>query len=491
MQHRRRRSICCAVLVIESGMASAGEWRISPRFAVDETYSDNITLAHDPDTAGFITTLSPGFSLRGKSARLNANIDYNFQNLLFASNSKFDRDNQQLQGNTAWTVIDKWIFLDATGRMYQEAVDPAGNFIANSYSRIATQRDVAGYTVTPRLKHSFAGWVDVDFNYTLGHTDYSGLQPVTSIIDGVTSRTLGTGDDTSYRLRLASGRELDRTPLGLTVEHHEADYESGTKSKLDSIIGDIGYRLTRTVKLVGTGGHEEDTFSSISGAKNKGVTWTLGAEWTPSSRTFVALHGGERYFGPTFDAQVRHKFRKLSTTFSYKEEVRTISDLQNRLTFVPQFDQSGNPFYDPLQSALFRSPLNSPTVTEDTFVSRDSDLGFDYTFLRTTLQMHYFSSQRDYQRAKQTENIEAASGMLTRHTSLRGSLSLSAIWRHSDYSSANNSFDELVQISPSYNYTLGPHTIASLSYDYLTADGTDPTQKYTENAVTARINFYY
>lgn len=490
MTSRCSRLSCCAVLLLGAGTASAGDWRISPRFTVAETYSDNPTLAHNPDSAGFMTALTPGLTLRGKSARVKTNIDYNFENLMFASNSKLDRENHQMQGNTNITVIDKWVFLDATGRMFQEAVDPSGNFIANSRSRLSTQRDVVGYTLTPRLKHSFAGWLNVDFNYNLGHTDYNGKQPVNSIIDGLSNANLGTGDDTGYKLRVQTGRQLAKTPLGVTIERRETSYQSGRSSKLDSIIGDAGYKLTRTFKLTGTGGMEENTFSGSGPGKTKGASWTMGGEWTPSKRTFVSFSAGHRYFGPTFNAKIRHKYRHLRTNFGYKEEVRTVNELQNGLLFVPQLDQNGNVFYDPLLSSSFRNPVNSPTVTEDTFITRETETGIDYSFHRSSLQVRLFSADREYQRAKRSEKIEAVTGNFSRAMSLRSTLGLNATWRHSKFSQ-NNLFDELVQLSPYYNYKLGPHTIATLSYDYMTADGASNAQQYTENAVTARLNFYY
>ena len=62
----------------------AGDWKLSPRFQIEETYTDNVNLTENDRSGDFITTLTPGFSLRGDSSRVKTAVDYNRRERFFA-----------------------------------------------------------------------------------------------------------------------------------------------------------------------------------------------------------------------------------------------------------------------------------------------------------------------------------------------------------------------------------------------------------------------
>ena len=53
----------------------AGEWEITPRTSYTQEHSDNVTLTDQNTLSDFITTLTPGVTIRGQSARLEMNVD--------------------------------------------------------------------------------------------------------------------------------------------------------------------------------------------------------------------------------------------------------------------------------------------------------------------------------------------------------------------------------------------------------------------------------
>src|SRR5438270_10445733 len=79
--------VACAGCVCASGLstlAMAGDWTITPRVSGQETFTDNVFDTPTNRRSDFITSLSPGISVSGESARLQAKLDYSPTAYLYA-----------------------------------------------------------------------------------------------------------------------------------------------------------------------------------------------------------------------------------------------------------------------------------------------------------------------------------------------------------------------------------------------------------------------
>ncbi|CAN0499093.1 unnamed protein product, partial [Phaeothamnion confervicola] len=88
--------------------ALAGDWKFAPRFQIEETYTDNVNLTENDRSGDFITSVTPGFSLRGNGARVTTAVDYNRRERFFADQGDLNDGNNQLQGNVATTLLENW-----------------------------------------------------------------------------------------------------------------------------------------------------------------------------------------------------------------------------------------------------------------------------------------------------------------------------------------------------------------------------------------------
>src|SRR5262245_53091591 len=76
-------SIIC-VAGLSSSAALAGDWTISPFIAGQETFTDNVLLTPTNRHSDFVTSLFPGISITGESARYTATLNYAPTVALFA-----------------------------------------------------------------------------------------------------------------------------------------------------------------------------------------------------------------------------------------------------------------------------------------------------------------------------------------------------------------------------------------------------------------------
>ena len=141
----------------------AGEWTVIPRLTLGETYSDNINLRNDDKEGDLITEVSPGINISGKSARLEAELDYQMQNLLFLSNTGASNVYQQLVANATAEITNNFFFVDASSRIGQSVVDSDGTISRNNFNNAGNQTSFYAYGLSPYIRPHFGGYADGGF----------------------------------------------------------------------------------------------------------------------------------------------------------------------------------------------------------------------------------------------------------------------------------------------------------------------------------------
>src|SRR6056297_2152589 len=79
--------------------AGAANWDFTPRVALGQTWTDNVSLAADGfEESEWITEFTPGFLLEVEGQRVDAEVNYDLQSLWYADNSDFNETYHQLDG---------------------------------------------------------------------------------------------------------------------------------------------------------------------------------------------------------------------------------------------------------------------------------------------------------------------------------------------------------------------------------------------------------
>lgn len=500
------RRAACAAACFAALSAQAGDWTITPRFTVDETFTDNVLLVENGEQGDIITTVTPGISLRGESARLQSNVDYNLQQRFYADQSQLDGLNHQLQGDMNATLIKGWLYFDTNSRVSQQAINNRGRITQDNREGTGNQQDVVSYEMAPRIDHRFGSWAHLVMTYANQTVDRSGSG---------TGLNVQQGSSTEDRLdlRLSSGDKFGRFPVSVSYEDREVEFDSGRNTKLKRLEGQASYVWSRKFRFTASGGTENNSFQSASGQR-EGNFWLLGGTWTPSERTSVTGNWGDRFFGKTFNVSASHRHRRLFFSLNYDESVRTNNQSERDLLLVPLLDAAGEPVFDPISSSLILVPLDTPTLTDDTTVEKRLNASVTYEMRLSTLSVSYFENDRTFQAGGNDELTRGATVNFSRSLSPRLNVAIGLTWRENERS-GDASKGSFHRIFPSLNYNLGPHTTLRVRYEHAMNDGgsgggfggggpffgggfgllgqglgnTGTNQQYTENSLSAALVF--
>ena len=492
------RTIAVAVQVAAGGVALAGDWQLVPRFSSEETYTDNVRQSQHDRDGDFITTVTPGVSVRGESSRLEANIDYNWRQQLYADETDFDRNNHQLQAELAATAVENWLYFDLNSRMSQQSADTRRFTSLNNRGNSGSLSDVTSLDLAPRIEHSFGSVGDMRLGYTHQIVDRtragSTLDP--TLNNGFNVAGASSVED-GFSLNLKSGSMTGRMPVVFSADARDVKFETGRDRKFRNAETQVSYIINRSITVRSTGGYDSNTYDSQQGQSN-GVYWTIGGVWTPSSRTSVEFDWGDRYFGKTVKAKARHSHRRWRFDFSYDTQVRTANQFERGLILVPLLDGDGAPIFDPVTSGQIFVPVDSPSATDSVFIEKRASAGVIYTMRRGTLGMRFYEAKRQSETAVGNDRTRGVSLNLSHRIRPRLHTDFSAMWRNNEQGGGGAVTGNYYSFYPSVSYELGPHTTARLQYELtinngnsgLGLSGTSASQNFYENAFSASLVFH-
>ncbi len=498
------RVLAMSVQLAAWGTVQAGAWQLVPRFSSEETYTDNVRQTKNDRDGDFITTVSPGVSVRGESARLETNIDYNWRQQLYADETSFDRNNHQLQADIAATGVENWLYFDLNSRISQQSSDTRRFQSLNNRGRNNQLSDVTSLDLAPRIEHSFGslGEMRLGYAHQIVNRSRAGGDPNSDFGPGFNIAN-GSSIEDGVNLNLESGSITGRMPVQIQAEARDLKFESGRDRKFRSVQSNISYVVDRQFKLKGTSGYDSNTYNSRQGQAS-GLFWTAGGAWTPSSRTSIDFDWGHRYFGRTIDVKARHTHRRWLFDFSYGTRLRTANQFERGLILVPLTDADGLPVFDPVTSGEILVPVDSPNATDDVFVETRTSGGLVYTLRRGSLSLRYFESRRESDTVKDTNLTRGVSFNLRHNIRPRLHADMAAMWRNNKQSALGSTrlsgatTGNNYSIYPSVSYELGPHTTARFQYELIINNGaagfgllgTSASPNFYENAFTASLAFH-
>lgn len=506
---RKRTRLALRVLVISVQLAAwgtvqAGSWQLVPRFSSEETYTDNVRQTENDRDGDFITSVSPGVSVRGESARLETNIDYNWRQQFYADETSFDRNNHQLQADIAATGVENWLYFDLNSRISQQSSDVRRFQSLNNRGRNNQLSDVTSLDLAPRIEHSFGslGEMRLGYAHQIVNRSRAGGDPGADFGPGFNIAN-GSSVEDSVNLDLQSGSITGRMPVQLQAKARDLKFESGRDRKFRSVQTNVSYIVDRQFKLKGTSGYDSNTYDSRQGQAS-GLFWTAGGSWTPSARTSLDFDWGHRYFGRTIDVKARHTRRRWLFDFSYGTSLRTANQFERDLILVPLTDADGLPVFDPVTSGQILVPVDSPNATDDVFIETRASGGLTYTMRRGSLNLRYFEAKRESDTVTDTNRTRGVSFNLRRNLRPRLHADMAAMWRNNKQgalgptSASAATTGNYYSIYPSVSYELGPHTTARFQYELTINNGasgfgltgTSASPNFYENAFTASLAFH-
>ena len=492
-------------MLIYHACAYASDWKIIPSFTLSESYSDNINLVPSGRKKGaFVTELSPGISIRRKTARNRLNLDYRMQNLHNAGgNSKFDIFHQ-LQFNSNSEIFRNALFLDLNSSIDQQ--NATNLFIANdNLSGSRNRTDVITYGVSPYWTPHLNGYADGEVRF-----NYNKL---------VTGNSLASDTENfDYSVRLNSGRRFSRMTWFVNYDNRDQKRQGGNDVRFQDTLAELRGHFNRYFNVFSQMGHSDNTFQSSTGRNKNGFFYTFGAKWKPSERFSLEGGLGNNSFVTVSIMPTRHMH--LITTYrnddigtntgnvwnasfdfttkrslwkaSYSEDTTTtqtaLSDIQS-FTLVDAF---GNAVIDPVTQQSVQADTTLPTLVDEVFIRKKGEISVAYRTGKSDVNVRFVSENRVFQVSERKNDVIAVSGSWDWRFARRSAFFIRPSWQQTTREvSKDNRLDIALGLSRRIPITLGRRgrLNARLEYRYINQSSDININEYIENRITASLLF--
>lgn len=298
--------LACVVAGALAPRAGAADWTVVPTVRLRESYSDNIALAPPPRARDdFVTEVAPAILIAGRGARLNLNLAYTLQQLMYRRQP--DATNHQLAAAADAALLEDWLYADARSSISRHSVSAFGAQAVDDTERNANQSTVRVNSVSPYLRHHFRGLATAELRYT--------RETVASDNDLLSARR-------EQALLTLSGDNGGRgANWDLRHERKEVDDARLAPVRTSSTALSLRVPASSQLNLLTTAGHEDQGYASADGAQPGGRFWSAGAGWTPSGAGSLVASVGRRFFGRTYAVNASHHGRHSNWVLGYNEDI--------------------------------------------------------------------------------------------------------------------------------------------------------------------------
>lgn len=423
-----------------SPLCLGGDWQITPRLDLIETYSDNIRLAgKGQEQDDFATQVNPGVHIKGEGRRLLMDLDYGMQNIAYARNRRDNDTRHQLHGLLNTEVIKDYAFLDLQTEIGQRFAEFQQARPNDNLDIVGNRIDFQAYRISPAFKHRLFQVLDTELRY--GYSYFSSKDERNPL------RTKTRDSDMFFR----TGNDRDTAQWNGFLQYVENKHrlENNNNPRTDrrrSLESILGYALDLDWRVRARAGYEDNDVNDFDRGKNGGYA-SLGALWRWNYNTKIHAFAGYRdkeigvrrlskdqnqveliyrnrevglLTGPNWIANLRYKYRRSVLQAAYRREVTN----DQQLIFA------GNQL----------TPIIDPDTGNTIIVGRDIFQLDDRTFLRKRGEIQ-----------------------LNRAYGMRSTFSFLGYREERDFNDANDRDEKVAGITANYHYVLNSHN--SLNFD--------------------------
>lgn len=479
----------------------AGTWTITPTLTLNVTATDNLELSDTNKQSSLITNISPGISIDGSGGRAKLRLNYSMNNLFYSANPSQNNQTQNaLNAFGTLEAVENWLFIDASGNIYQQAISPFGAAPISSSVNTNVNNNItetSTYQISPYIRGSFGSFADYQLRYSLSSTSSQGGDTY----DSTTRTWLGSIEGNT---RLAN--------FGWSAYFNAQSIDQGNlwTTEDNRVNVALTYHITPQFNVSLIGGREEQNF--ISRQKQSNSSNGYGFAWSPTERTKIEFRRVDRFFGPSNTFNFSHRTARTAWTMSASEEATSTQNQGNvglganndLLAIIYSADPRCSSLPPAQKDACARNlALNAPgSQLQGGFQNNQVVLQklrlISFALLGVRNTVTFSATQNNTQNltpfnqvaaigsGPSQNNVDQLGASVNWSHQLTPLSTLGATFAHSNSKGTGLNNLETTQqgISLTYSTQLGPKTTAGLSARRVMADG---TTNYTENAVTGTL----
>jgi uncharacterized protein (PEP-CTERM system associated) len=295
----------------------AGGWSVQPSIDVRETYTDNAFPDSTEAKSDFVTQVTPGIRIEGRTPRLTANFNYAPTVLFFARNNDANDVVNNLSAYANLEAVERFFFIEGSGYIAQSYVSPFAPRPTDIVNSTQNRLETRTATLSPYVRHEGR-----DLEYELRNrntwtsSDQSGLGNF---------RTLQwTGRVAGPVRRFGWALEFD----DITITHYDA-LVNRPDDKGRLYRGRLYWQPDPAWRLSASAGSEENNY--VLQEVQRTTIYGAALAWRPSARTTADLEYENRFFGPYRLARFTHRTRLTAWSLSYSRNYSTFQQEALRL----------------------------------------------------------------------------------------------------------------------------------------------------------------
>ncbi|MDP1652051.1 MAG: TIGR03016 family PEP-CTERM system-associated outer membrane protein [Rhodocyclaceae bacterium] len=270
-------------------------WLITPSVTGSATLTDNGHPGQGLKQSDFITSVTPAIRIDGKGGRVSGNLNFSWQQNIYANESAFNNDQKSLAATGKAELIEQWLFLDASANIAQRPTSVFGTQNVGNELVNANRGQTTSYQWSPYVQGRLAGSADYELRYR---------NSLTSAASGVYSTASGV-DAQTWSGRLSGATPLTLLGWSVNAESQIVQFGSNRDTKSSRLLGTLDFRIDPQVKLFLSAGREADNYSSFD-LQNR-TTSGYGVDWAPTERTLLSLKKDRRSFGDGHSFEFSHR----------------------------------------------------------------------------------------------------------------------------------------------------------------------------------------
>jgi len=354
-----------------------------PRLEFAAQYASNINLSSSGGDDAFGVELAPGAYAAYSSDHFMGAADYSLIGRLWDDGS-LDNITSALMANGRWTAVPGLLFVNGAASYRDVVIDQQqggnyGNLGVFNSGNIAQQ---ATASVSPGLQKRFKD-LQFDASYSYGRVWY--------LDDGSNQSTapitrFATQDSENQQARVSLGLVPDARKYAgrFFYSWDRSTFENSIPYQFERAGFDGSLDLSRTLSMVGEVGRESALDVNTSDGGLDSDFWSAGLRWANSTRSSAELRYGDRFFGTSYEANIRHRARMLEFSASYLEAPAVETYQYNLNAFEPGELPPG---FDPDDLAQFNG---------QPYVGTNARVGVTANGARTTLGVRAYDTDQDF-----------------------------------------------------------------------------------------------
>jgi uncharacterized protein (PEP-CTERM system associated) len=276
--------VACAV----SPCASSQTWRITPTIALQETFTNNVSLSPDGQS-DFVSQITPSLSFSEKGARTQLNGVVTVPISLYARTSANDQVYPSANIEGTAELWKDFFFINATANVSQQFFSPFGAQPNNFTNVTANRYRTETFSVNPYIAGTLAGGTRYEFRNNNVWTLYS--QAPVETTDSYYVQYLADAENTQQRLGWRAHYEY----TNVRFEGSGTQVRSTIRSQLARFVPT--YLVDPQLRLEASVGFEDNDYTFTS---SRDVIYGVGLEYRPTERMNIVAKYEHRFFGASY-----------------------------------------------------------------------------------------------------------------------------------------------------------------------------------------------